>query len=362
MARSTLPGNRPATPQRSPTTSAVLLVIEGETLGRRFVLDEDADIGRDTWCALHIPDLCASRRHATLRMRDGIWFVEDRKSRNGTYVNGKRIQRTRLWYGDRIGLGAGVTLLFARVDRVELHEARVRRLQAMAGFASDLSAQLRKLIERSKQGEGLAASDQAMKLADDLQAFASEHQSELEPTAIGPAVEAAANILRDDLPADVDLLVEMQTPELQVDARAEMLQRIVVEIGRAAMSTMHEGGSLRLTVDLAEPANTPLPLRGEVEGGAYVRFEFLSSGIDLPSDELWRSFEPFHNGDSVGPAVAFGFTRALGGALDIAMERGYGTRIVVVIPMSQSGDFEEVEPADTDVSGFESPTLMEHSE
>lgn len=54
----------------------------------------------------------ASRYHAVVELVDGGYVVEDSGSRNGTYVNGKRISgRTPLRNGDRLGI-AGVELTF----------------------------------------------------------------------------------------------------------------------------------------------------------------------------------------------------------------------------------------------------------
>jgi serine phosphatase RsbU (regulator of sigma subunit) len=78
-------------------------------LGRRCVL------GRHAEC--DISDLFndntnASRFHAVLETTGGQYFVEDNGSRNGTYLNGKRLTaRAPLRSGDRLGI-AGVELTF----------------------------------------------------------------------------------------------------------------------------------------------------------------------------------------------------------------------------------------------------------
>ena len=50
-------------------------------------------IGRSSKCDLSIPDRFLSRRHARL-FRDGdAWLIEDLESRNGTFVNARRVER-----------------------------------------------------------------------------------------------------------------------------------------------------------------------------------------------------------------------------------------------------------------------------
>ncbi len=53
-------------------------------------------IGRDSGNAVEIPDKRVSRRHARLFTTRGEWWVEDLSSSNGTYLDGKRITRSRL--------------------------------------------------------------------------------------------------------------------------------------------------------------------------------------------------------------------------------------------------------------------------
>jgi serine phosphatase RsbU (regulator of sigma subunit) len=51
-------------------------------------------IGRSTKCDVSIPDRFLSRRHARLfREGEDTWLVEDLGSRNGTFVNGRRIEQ-----------------------------------------------------------------------------------------------------------------------------------------------------------------------------------------------------------------------------------------------------------------------------
>jgi len=62
-------------------------------------------IGRSRSCDVVQPEPTLSRRHATLRMRWGAWTLEDHASKNGTWVNGRRVQRARLRPGDDVLLG-----------------------------------------------------------------------------------------------------------------------------------------------------------------------------------------------------------------------------------------------------------------
>ncbi len=57
--------------------------------------------------SLVVDDDFVSADHAVLTFRGRVWFLEDRGSTNGTYLNGQLVHGVvPLGYGDEIGLGA----------------------------------------------------------------------------------------------------------------------------------------------------------------------------------------------------------------------------------------------------------------
>ena len=66
---------------------------------------EDTTIGRHPNCSLTISQPSVSRRHARLWFDQGVWFVEDLQSSNGTFVNNRRINRAQLTEGDELRCG-----------------------------------------------------------------------------------------------------------------------------------------------------------------------------------------------------------------------------------------------------------------
>src|SRR5277367_3569675 len=78
-------------------------------------LDRDRiSLGRSSANELSYPDDAGlSRQHLALTRSDADWFVEDLGSKNGTLVNGKRIEKKiRFVLGDRISAGH-LTIEFA---------------------------------------------------------------------------------------------------------------------------------------------------------------------------------------------------------------------------------------------------------
>ncbi len=59
-------------------------------------------IGRSSDCDICVAAAHLSRRHAELTVADGVLYVKDLGSANGTYLNGKRITEARIKRGDEL--------------------------------------------------------------------------------------------------------------------------------------------------------------------------------------------------------------------------------------------------------------------
>jgi pSer/pThr/pTyr-binding forkhead associated (FHA) protein len=103
---------------------ARLVVREGPEPGREFPLTEDrAVIGRDPEVSVSLRSKAFSRHHAQIWCVHGDYFVEDLGSTNGTFLNGKRVDRRMpLAAKDRLRVGE-FTLEFTLPPTVNLLDA-----------------------------------------------------------------------------------------------------------------------------------------------------------------------------------------------------------------------------------------------
>lgn len=77
-----------------------------ETAAERYQLHSLTTFGRSTSNTIVVNDNFASAEHARIILEDGQWWLEDRRSKNGTRLNEAAIdQRTILTNGDVIGIG-----------------------------------------------------------------------------------------------------------------------------------------------------------------------------------------------------------------------------------------------------------------
>ncbi|MEZ6055831.1 MAG: SpoIIE family protein phosphatase [Planctomycetaceae bacterium] len=85
---------------------AVLTVVRGTNPGEIIPLvGERCIIGRHPNCQVVVDNAAVSRHHSQILENHGIYHLEDLRSRNGTYLNGKLLEgRTKLNEGDQIRL------------------------------------------------------------------------------------------------------------------------------------------------------------------------------------------------------------------------------------------------------------------
>jgi len=93
---------------------ALLLVKRGPNAGSTFLIESDSTTaGRDPGSDVFLDDVTVSRKHVVLERRGEAFFVRDVGSLNGTYVNGERVEETKLASGDEIQVGRFKLVFFA---------------------------------------------------------------------------------------------------------------------------------------------------------------------------------------------------------------------------------------------------------
>jgi hypothetical protein len=98
----------------SKSDKPILLVIDGPRVNEYWTLNDDTTIlGRDEECDISVPDRQISRQHIRIHREGKRYFVSDLESRNGTWVNGERLEGTReLFDNDEIQVALAIKLQF----------------------------------------------------------------------------------------------------------------------------------------------------------------------------------------------------------------------------------------------------------
>jgi two-component system cell cycle response regulator len=95
----------------------VLVVLSGNEVGQRLLVDRSLLLGRDPDADLVLSDVLVSWHHATIEDRGDSWTLVDLNSTNGTSVNGQRVLEAALKPDDRVVLGNTV-ISFELLDHV----------------------------------------------------------------------------------------------------------------------------------------------------------------------------------------------------------------------------------------------------
>jgi len=109
---------RPTDPTRR---HAFLVALSGPHFGEvfRLVPGREHVIGRREGADVVLVDDGVSRRHARITVDDRGAWLSDLGSQNGTWVDGRAIQETRLADGGRFQVGGHTTLKFVHADELE---------------------------------------------------------------------------------------------------------------------------------------------------------------------------------------------------------------------------------------------------
>jgi FHA domain len=117
--------------------------------GKEYELKESVTIGRNAGNDLTFESPTVSREHASVAFRDGRWYIEDRGSFNGTFLNGARVQPgvpLPLRHADRIGIGAE-TVLFSWPAQLQDPDTTEPLEEAVSSESAQLSSFQRQVVQ-----------------------------------------------------------------------------------------------------------------------------------------------------------------------------------------------------------------------
>lgn len=144
--------------------SQVRLVVEGRgnwVFTHAFGNSERVTIGRTADNDIELGDLHSSSHHAEIVKRDDKYFLVDLGSRNGTLLNGKKVDEIRLRNGDKIQIGRASMSFLS--DEDDSFRSSVISIQTAAGGLKPdhaLEPMLNRLQGLKKElGEKLTDSD-----------------------------------------------------------------------------------------------------------------------------------------------------------------------------------------------------------
>ena len=127
---------------------------------RVFPLSKVTSIGRANECDISMAVAHLSRRHAELRVIDGLLYVKDLGSANGTYINGKRVTEARVRRGDELRfdtLSFGVVGPSDELDKTSVRQVSpewVKKVRAEPLVKANARPSARSISKASPESHG----------------------------------------------------------------------------------------------------------------------------------------------------------------------------------------------------------------
>jgi len=113
----------------------VIYAPSSKQLGKRFSLvDGEVSIGRGVDNTVILSSDSISRRHAGIEIRSGGYYLIDRHSTNGTYVNDELVQDCQLRRGDQIKIGDTILKFLSGADLESQYHETIYRMTIMDGL------------------------------------------------------------------------------------------------------------------------------------------------------------------------------------------------------------------------------------
>ncbi|MDD2240728.1 MAG: FHA domain-containing protein [Kiritimatiellae bacterium] len=131
---------------------------------------EPLSIGRSREADIPLLDDKISRVHCGIRLSEGEFYLKDLKSRNGTFVNGQRVEDTvKLKPGDRIQVGS-TTFVLDSVSSKEGDAQAFGSMEAQMGDGKGYSTILKEIVEDIAPQIGVPKPSEAQANADNAPA------------------------------------------------------------------------------------------------------------------------------------------------------------------------------------------------
>lgn len=178
----------------------------------------------------------------------------------------------------------------------------------------------------------------ATELVQRLLTFSRRVDPKLGPVYLNREIHQAQAILERTIPKMIAIKTNLAKDLKPINADADQLNQVIVNLATNARDAMPEGGEL-----LIETRNiylTPADVRNwlEIKPGEYVLLEISDSGEGIPEEDQKKIFDPFYTtkdvgkGTGLGLSVVYGIVKSHGGHVICSSNPGRGTMFSIYLP------------------------------
>lgn len=204
---------------------------------------------------------------------------------------------------------------------------------------------------RSNVQEILAAGDRLSALASQLAVLAPTQAATQQPRllALDAFLASLGAEIRTTLPSSVQLELDLQAPEMSIQADAKVLASVLKTLCSRRVESLRKGGQISLRSRAGVIASSKAGLDAVPPAGAAVSIHVADTGMAIHPNELAVVFEPSLEGDKPRQnlTAVFQEIRDMGGMISVESSYGSGTCFTVTFPARAGAAQEPMEPRHT---------------
>ncbi len=141
----------------------------GKLAKKEFYFQNNFTVGRSDECSIQIDEGIVSRVHIEVVKENNGWWVSDKNSSNGTYLNGNKIKKTKLKNAASLQLGSsGPILQFTFCDSLEIESAKEKTSSTPGNFSKEdpsLTKYIKHYFEETGDGHEMGQHTRMMREA-----------------------------------------------------------------------------------------------------------------------------------------------------------------------------------------------------
>ncbi|MEE4242928.1 MAG: PAS domain S-box protein [Desulfopila sp.] len=203
----------------------------------------------------------------------------------------------------------------------------------------------------------LKAGERAKELVNQILAFSRQSKTRRIPMQVGPLLKESLQLLRATLPANIEILQQVDTPLENVLASPTQMQQIILNLCTNAYHAMEDtGGTLTVSLCQLSPELSPLELELDRPPQSCLRLTIEDTGTGIKQEDYDRIFEPYFTtkekgkGTGLGLSVVFGIVKEYGGQIQVKSTMGEGTSFHIYLPTTSIENCDEAQK-DTTIQG-----------
>jgi signal transduction histidine kinase len=172
------------------------------------------------------------------------------------------------------------------------------------------------------------------------------------PTDLNEVVTRTVRLIQNEMPPGIELKVEQEESLPRVDADAEQLKQVLINLVQNAMQAMADTGGA-ITVKTVRPDRfTDFRSAGD----SFVELHVTDTGPGIPQEQQQHIFVPFYTtkqkGTGLGLAICQRIVKNHGGTLSVQSKPGEGATFIIRLPAPPSEPLPLPEPVLMDGTPF----------